>query len=187
MRKQYHLWPAGTGFDAWDAGRLISLSRELPVHAVTADSVREVGTVYWFDDSTAAPTVRAVVEHARLMLDADLSFPVIPGPDGRVMDGMHRIARALLDGRKRVSAVASRSCPSRTTGTASPPISRTDLSPSLTRLSAALASLVRPRRPAAPDPPDRTPDAGRPEICHRVIRSCRAHAQVSADMSELPG
>ncbi|HET9969492.1 MAG TPA: hypothetical protein VFQ68_14750 [Streptosporangiaceae bacterium] len=105
MRKQYHLWPAGTGFDAWDVGRLISLSRELPVNAVTVDSVREVETVYWFDDSTGAPTVRAVVEHARLMLDADLSFPVILGPDGRVMDGMHRIARALLDGRKRVSAV----------------------------------------------------------------------------------
>jgi hypothetical protein len=75
------------------------------VHAVTVDSVREVDTVYWFDDSTVAPTVRAVAEHARLMLDADLSFPVILGPDGRVMDGMHRIARALLDGRKRVSAV----------------------------------------------------------------------------------
>jgi F0F1-type ATP synthase membrane subunit c/vacuolar-type H+-ATPase subunit K len=28
----------------------------------------------WFDGSTTAPTVRAVVEHARLMLDADVSF-----------------------------------------------------------------------------------------------------------------
>jgi hypothetical protein len=52
--------------------------------------------------STAAPvrpTVRAVVAHARLMLDAGVSFPVILGPDGRVMDGMHRIARVLLGGR----------------------------------------------------------------------------------------
>lgn len=105
MRKQYHLWPADTGFDAWDVDRLISLSRELPIQAVTVDSVREVDTAYWFDGSTAAPTVRAVVEHARLMLDADLSFPVILGPDGRVMDGMHRIARAMLEGRKQVSAV----------------------------------------------------------------------------------
>ena len=75
------------------------------VRAVTVDSVREVDTVYWFDSSTAAPTVRAIVEHARLMLDADLSFPVILGPDGRVMDGMHRIARAMLEGTKEVSAV----------------------------------------------------------------------------------
>jgi hypothetical protein len=105
IRKQYHLWPADTGPGAWDVDRLISLSRELPVHVVGVDSVREVGTVYWFDGSTGAPTVRAVVEHARLMLDADLSFPVISGPDGRVTDGMHRIARVLLDGRNRVSAV----------------------------------------------------------------------------------
>jgi len=72
---------------------------------VAVESVLEVDTVYWFDDSTGAPTVRAVVEHARRMLGVDLSFPVILGPDGRVMDGMHRIARAMLEGRKQVSAV----------------------------------------------------------------------------------
>lgn len=105
MRKQYHLWAAATGFDAWDVGRLINLSRRLPVLAVAVDSVREVDTAYWFDGSTAAPTVRAIVEHARLIRDADLSFPVILGPDGRVMDGMHRIARAMLEGRTEVSAI----------------------------------------------------------------------------------
>ena len=105
MRKQYHLWPAGTAFDAWDVDRLIQLSRGLPVHAVAVDSVREVDSAYWFDSSAPGPTVRAVVEHARLMLDADLSFPVILGPDGRVMDGMHRIARAMLEGTAEVSAV----------------------------------------------------------------------------------
>jgi hypothetical protein len=105
MRKQYHLWAAVQGFDAWDVGRLISLSRGLPVHAVAVASIGEVDTAYWFDGSTAAPTVRAIVEHARLIRDADLSFPVILGPDGRVMDGMHRIARAMLEGRTEVSAV----------------------------------------------------------------------------------
>lgn len=105
MRKQYHLWPAGTGFDAWDVDRLIRLSRGLPARPLAVDSVGEVDTVYWFDASTAAPTVRAVVAHARRMLDADMSHPVILGPDGRVMDGMHRIARALLEGKPEVSAV----------------------------------------------------------------------------------
>ena len=104
MRKQYHLWPSGTGFDAWDVRRLISLSRDLPVHAVPVDSVGEVDSVYWFDSSTTAPTVRAVVEHARLMLGADLSFPVILGPDGRVMDGMHRVAKAAMEGHDTISA-----------------------------------------------------------------------------------
>jgi hypothetical protein len=56
------------------------------------------------EGGAVAPTVRNVVEHARLMLTADLSYPVILGHDGRVMDGMHRIARALLDGVAEVSA-----------------------------------------------------------------------------------
>lgn len=105
MRKQYHLWPADDGFNAWDVDRLITLSRELPTRTVAVDSISEVDTVYWFDSSTEAPTVRAIVEHARLMMDADLSIPVILGPDGRVMDGMHRIARAMLEGKKQVNAV----------------------------------------------------------------------------------
>ena len=105
VRKQYHFWPADPGFDAWDVDRLIELSRGLPVHAVAVASVGEVDTAYWFEGITAVPTVRAVVDHARLMLAADLSYPVILGPDGRVMDGMHRIARALLEGVAEVSAV----------------------------------------------------------------------------------
>jgi len=39
-----------------------------------------------------------VVEHARLIGEVDTSYPVILGPDGRVIDGMHRIARRMLDG-----------------------------------------------------------------------------------------
>jgi hypothetical protein len=34
-----------------------------------------------------------------------LSFPIILRHDGRVMDGMHRIARALLEGRVEMDAV----------------------------------------------------------------------------------
>jgi hypothetical protein len=105
VRKQYHFWPTDTGFDAWDVDRLIELSRGLPVQAVAVASISEVDTEYWFGGSAVAPTVRNVVEHARLMLEADLSYPVILGYDGRVMDGMHRIARALLEGVAEVSAV----------------------------------------------------------------------------------
>jgi hypothetical protein len=105
MRKQYHFWPANPGFDAWDVDRLIELSRDLPVHMVAVESISEVDTAYWFEGSAAAPTVRTVVDHTRLMLAADLSYPVILGHDGRVMDGMHRIARALLGGVAEIRAV----------------------------------------------------------------------------------
>lgn len=39
------------------------------------------------------------------MTTADLSYPVILAADGRVMDGMHRIAKALAMGLETVDAV----------------------------------------------------------------------------------
>ena len=105
MRKQYHLRPAETGFDAWDVDRLITLSRGLSPEPVALDSIGEIDTEYWFAGSGETPTVRAVVEHTRLLLEVDPSYPIILGHDGRVMDGMHRIARALLDGRTEIYAV----------------------------------------------------------------------------------
>ena len=105
MRKQYHFWPGERGLDAWDVDRLIELSRALPVSDVALDSIDEIDSVYWFDDQIDRPTVRRVVDHLRLMEDVDLSHPIILGVDGRVMDGMHRVAKALLEGRSTISAV----------------------------------------------------------------------------------
>ena len=124
VRKQYHFWPAedgtedgtedetedGTGngtqnrFDAWDVDRLLVLTRDLPVRLVDVESITEVDSVYWFDD-TERPTVRSIVEHVRLIQEVDTSHPIILGADGRVMDGMHRIARAMLEGRAAIPAV----------------------------------------------------------------------------------
>ena len=73
--------------------------------ALSPGDLDEIDTAYWFDLGTARPTVRTIVEHVRLIEDADLSHPVILAADGRVMDGMHRIARALLEGRTTIKAV----------------------------------------------------------------------------------
>jgi hypothetical protein len=97
VRKQYHFWPGDQGLDAWDVDRLIRLAVNLPVVEVPLASISEIDSDYWFDE-TSRPTVRNVVEHARLMAQVDLSWPILLGHDGRVMDGMHRIGRALLDG-----------------------------------------------------------------------------------------
>lgn len=105
VRKQYHFWPGEHGLDAWDVDRLIELSKALPVKDVKLASIDEIDSVYWFDDRAERPTVRNVVDHARLIEDVDLSYPIILGFDGRVMDGMHRIAKALLLGRESISSV----------------------------------------------------------------------------------
>lgn len=106
MRKQYHFWPAADGdlLDAWDVDRLVELSQDLPVEEVEVASIGEVDTVYWFDE-LHPPTVRSVIDHARVIAEVDPSYPIILGHDGRVMDGMHRIARAILDGRATIAAV----------------------------------------------------------------------------------
>ncbi len=105
MRKQYHFWPADNGLDAWDVDRLIQLSSGLPIETVELDSIAEIDSSYWFDASAEVPSVRKVVEHAKLISEVDPGYPIILGHDGRVMDGMHRIARALLDGRAEIQAV----------------------------------------------------------------------------------
>lgn len=106
MRTQYHLWPGPEGLDAWDVARLIRLSADLPVREIPLESITEVDTVYWFaEGADDRPTVRSIVGHVRLIQDVDPSYPIILGSDGRVMDGMHRIARALLEGRRTIAAV----------------------------------------------------------------------------------
>ncbi|MGD9934083.1 MAG: hypothetical protein AB7T37_10225 [Dehalococcoidia bacterium] len=104
MRKQYHFWPGAVGVDAWDVDRLIELSADLPVEEVGLASIGEVDNVYWFDQGNERPTVRRVIDHFRLIQEVDPSYPVILGEDGRVMDGMHRIARAILEGRTTIAA-----------------------------------------------------------------------------------
>lgn len=103
MRKQYHFRPSAHGLRAWDVDRLIALAADLPVEQVPVAALSDVDSDYWFGHGYP-PTVRAVVEHLRLVQDADLSYPIVLDAEGGVMDGMHRVARALLEGRPTVAA-----------------------------------------------------------------------------------
>jgi hypothetical protein len=49
--------------------------------------------------------VAALLEHMKLIDETDLSFPVILAASGAVMDGMHRITRAVREGRAEIGAV----------------------------------------------------------------------------------
>lgn len=104
MRKQYHFWPGEDGLDAWDVDRLIELTAGLPEEEVRLEDIPEIDSVYWFDQ-WELPTVGNVVEHFRLLQEVNLTYPVILGPENRVMDGMHRIGRAPLEGRTTIRAV----------------------------------------------------------------------------------
>jgi hypothetical protein len=105
MRKQYHLRPSPLGLLAWDADRLIELTAHLPRVEVPLDSIRELDEPFWFAGGSDSATCRAVAVHARLISEADLQYPIIVGADGRVMDGMHRVAKAYIEGRQTILAV----------------------------------------------------------------------------------
>ena len=101
MRKQYHFWPGENGLDAWDVDRLIELSDGFPLKQVAIEAIWEVDTPYW----SQPLTVRDVADHVRLVQAVDPGYPIILGADGRVMDGMHRVCKALLENRSTVNAV----------------------------------------------------------------------------------
>ena len=102
MRKQYHSRPGEGGRHIWDVERLLVLVEGQPVEHVLLADIREVHSDYWFADQE--PTVLAVVAHARLIDEADLAWPILLDPWGGVMDGMHRVAKALLRGDVSIAA-----------------------------------------------------------------------------------
>lgn len=108
---QYHFRPSKNGFYAWKISRLIELTKNLdPVEIQLAD-IRELDEPYWFGAPGNVPTCRLIAGHAKQIEEVDLDYPVIMCPESRVMDGMHRIARALNSGRKSVSAYVLPSLP----------------------------------------------------------------------------
>lgn len=104
MRKQYHHVPSEDGLRIWDVDRLVELARNLPVEEVPLSEIWELDEVRWFVDERHSPTCRAVLEHMRLVMDADPAYPILLGQDGRVMDGMHRVLRVALEGGDRIAA-----------------------------------------------------------------------------------
>jgi hypothetical protein len=82
----------------WSVARLIALSKDLPAmevplcHLDISHSYNEV-------------RLRDMVMHMQAINNADLSCPIILDEDGEIMDGRHRIMKALLQGEKNIKAV----------------------------------------------------------------------------------
>ena len=54
--------------------------------------------------NTTKPTTADIVEHMRLVEAADLAYPILMDAEGKLMDGMHRVAKALLAGHSHIHA-----------------------------------------------------------------------------------
>jgi hypothetical protein len=90
----------------WRMEQLWKLAANLPVKKVRVSDLPGFDEVRRFGGPlNLLPTCRSVAEHARDIFDADLSYPVILSPEGEVLDGMHRICKAHLEGVEEIDAV----------------------------------------------------------------------------------
>jgi hypothetical protein len=76
------------GRHRWSVPRLVELSSGLPVMEVPLDAIN----VY---NRYSNLTLREMVMHMRAVHSADLSYPIILDEDGELMDGRHRIMKAM--------------------------------------------------------------------------------------------
>lgn len=88
----------------WSTKRLWRLAENLPVFEFELSQFEGLDKDIWFGD-WHQPTVRNVLRHFTKIQNADLSFPIIISQHGLVMDGVHRICRAQLEGLRSVPAV----------------------------------------------------------------------------------
>ena len=86
------------GRHSWSVARLFELSRGLPVMEVPLAHLN----VYQTYEKL---TLREMVMHMAAVQAADLSMPIILDEDGELMDGRHRIMKAMLKGEPVIRAV----------------------------------------------------------------------------------
>lgn len=86
------------GKNRWRCTRLFQLAKDLPVMEIPLDHLNVYAT--W-----ERLTLREMVMHMKAVQDADLDYPIILDEDGEVMDGRHRIMKAILNGLPTIKAV----------------------------------------------------------------------------------
>ncbi|MDQ0063257.1 hypothetical protein J2T14_005479 [Paenibacillus harenae] len=94
----------------WNVDRLFPLALELPRKRVKINSIPGLNDDCWFKGSSnpdaRVPSIRNVAKHFKQMLDADLNYPIIISTDrNHLIDGAHRIAKALAYGYEDIEAV----------------------------------------------------------------------------------
>ena len=105
IRAQYYFRQSDQGLLAWDIRRLVELSRDLPVDYVNPTEITELDETHWYDYEGDSPTCRSLLQHMQLIDEVDLNYPIILDRDGRVMDGMHRVCKAVREGTEKILAV----------------------------------------------------------------------------------
>lgn len=89
---------AKVGRHHWSVPRLIQLASALPVMDVPLDHL-----YLWYDYGTLS--LREMVMHWKAAEAANLAAPIILDEDGVIMDGRHRLMKAMMLGLPTIKAV----------------------------------------------------------------------------------
>jgi hypothetical protein len=83
----------------WSVSRLLELSKDLEVREAPIDFLNIYNTCY------GDLSLREMVMHMRAVDAANLDYPIILDEDGEIMDGRHRITKAILQGKETIKVV----------------------------------------------------------------------------------
>lgn len=86
------------GRHSWSVPRLFEMARDLPVMEIP---LNHLCLNYKYEELR----LRDMVMHMQAVNDADLSKPIILDEDGELMDGRHRLMKAMLIGAETIKAV----------------------------------------------------------------------------------
>jgi len=79
----------------WHVPELQAAAVNIPVKIARVDQFNlEVDA--WFGEA-CQPTIANVVHHMKYIRDADLCKPLLLSAEGHVLDGLHRLAKCMLD------------------------------------------------------------------------------------------
>lgn len=102
--KQQAINSNGNEQSYWDVKRLWKLAENLPVKLVPIE-----GFSGEFDKELVfipdVITHRRIIERMKSIQKADLSYPIILAAEGWIMDGRHRLQKALLEEHKKIKVV----------------------------------------------------------------------------------
>lgn len=89
-----------SGDRVWVVANLIERARNLEPFDLPLAAIHS-GTEVWSPVTSAY----GLAKEMRRVMDVDTSHPIILDEDGFIMDGWHRVARALLEGKPTIKAV----------------------------------------------------------------------------------
>jgi hypothetical protein len=86
--------------NVWIVNHLIWNARELPVFEYLIEDIPIDDKIFWKLDC-----LRDIVAHYEKINQANLDYPIIINAEGQIMDGWHRIAKAISENKLSVKAV----------------------------------------------------------------------------------